>query len=283
MQSRSLSGRHVAVLAADGFEKVELTVPVAALRGAGAVVDIVSLRRGRIRGVNLHEPASRVRVDKILAQARAVDYDALFIPGGFINPDLLRQSSAAREFVREFATSNKPIGTLCHGPWVLASANVVSERTLTSWPGVRDDLVNAGATWLDQSVVNDGNLITSRGPQDLAQFVPALVRHFASAGSVRSVAQKGRTSSPQRNEPPAAVLAAMKWLPRPSLRTAIGLGMLLGGALWATRASGRRAPTKSIATPQRGDGVDLSEASLSEASLSEASRSMGGLCAPTAV
>jgi protease I len=152
----------------------------------------------------------------------------------------------------------------------LASANLVSGRTMTSWPGVRDDLVNAGATWLDEAVVRDRNLITSRGPQDLAQFVPALVQHFASAHSDVSDAQPGRTSSPQRNEPPAAVLKAMKWLPRPSLRTAVGLAMLAGGgAVWAARATRRRRATGRsfvVAPP-----------------VEESSRSMGGLCAPTAI
>jgi protease I len=272
MQSRSLSDRRVAVLVADGFEKVELTVPLTALRAAGAHVEIISLRRGRIRGVNLHEPASRVRVDKTLAQASSADYDALFIPGGFINPDLLRQSAAAREFVRDFDTSSKPIATLCHGPWVLASANLVSGRTMTSWPGVRDDLVNAGATWLDESVVVDRNLMTSRGPQDLAQFAPAIVQHFASAAKNIASAHPSRTSSPQRIEPPAAVLTAMKWLPRPSFRTAIGLAVLAGGgALWAARMNRNRANS----------APDVSRDRSVPAFAGDTSRSMDGLCAPT--
>src|SRR5690242_14669707 len=116
---RTLQDRRVAVLAADGFEKVELSVPVAALRTAGAEVEIVSLRRGRIRGVNLHEPASRVTVDRTIDEVSVDDYDALLIPGGFINPDLLRQSTAVRQFVQAFDGARKPIATLCHGPWVL--------------------------------------------------------------------------------------------------------------------------------------------------------------------
>jgi len=115
---RQLKGRRIAVLAADGFERVELSMPVAALRAEGADVDIVSLRPGRIRGGNLHEPASRVKVDRTLSQASVADYDALLIPGGFINPDLLRQSEVARQFVRDFDASGKPIATLCHGPWL---------------------------------------------------------------------------------------------------------------------------------------------------------------------
>src|SRR5262245_47276941 len=140
---RLLKGRRIAVLAADGFERIELTIPVAALKAAGAVVDIVSLRWGRIRGVNLHEPAGRVRVTRTLAHASAADYDGLFIPGGYISPDLLRQSAAAREFVRAFDRARKPIASFCHGLWVLASAGVISGRTVTSWPGIRDDMIGA--------------------------------------------------------------------------------------------------------------------------------------------
>ena len=240
---RQLKGRRIAVLAADGFEEVELAVPVAALRAEGADVEIVSLRKGRIRGVNLHEPASRVSVDRTLSQANLADYDALLIPGGFINPDLLRQSEPARRFVREFDASGKPIATLCHGPWLLSSAGLTRGRTMTSWPGVRDDLVNAGATWLDRPVVRDGNWLTSRGPQDMVPFVKALVDHFAGRESRRQDASAdagATTSAPQRNAPPALVLGAMKWLPRPSLRTAVMIGA--GLALLAARNHRRQAP-----------------------------------------
>ena len=235
--SRRLQGRRIAVLAADGFEKVELSVPVAALRVAGAHVDIVSLRPGRIRGVNLHEPASRVSVDRTLPEASVADYDALLIPGGFINPDLLRQSEAARSFVREFDASGKPIATLCHGPWLLSSAGLAKGRTMTSWPGVRDDMVNAGATWLDREVVLDRNWLTSRGPQDMMPFVKALTDHFAGGASSRqqSTADASATSAPQRTAPPALVLDAMKWMPRPSLRTLA----MVGAALAFLAASGR--------------------------------------------
>ena len=128
-ERNDLDGRRIAVLVADGFEKVELSVPMKALRLAGAEVDVVSLRRGRIRGVNLHEPAGTVRVNKTVQEADPANYDALFIPGGFISPDLLRQSVEARDFARAFDTSGKPIATLCHGPWVLASAGVLRGRT----------------------------------------------------------------------------------------------------------------------------------------------------------
>src|SRR3954447_7059928 len=133
-----LKGRRIAALAADGFEKVELVIPMKALRAAGAEIDVISLRHGNIRGVNRQEPAIRVHVDKTIAEANPADYDGLLLPGGFINPDLLRQSAEAREFVRAFASTDKPIATLCHGPWVLASAGLLDGRTLTSWPGIRD-------------------------------------------------------------------------------------------------------------------------------------------------
>lgn len=231
MAKRVLKGRRVAVLAADGFEKVELTIPVMTLKLAGAKVDIVSLREGRIRGVNLHEPASRVRVTKTLQQANPEDYDALLVPGGFINPDLLRQSEEARSFVRAFDRAGKPIATLCHGPWVLASAGLLKGRTLTSWPGVRDDVVNAGATWLDEEFVRDGNLGTSRGPQDLQAFIPGIINLFAESKPSGGTSHQHIASSPQRSEPPQLVVGAMKWLPRPSIRTAVLLGA--AGLGWA--------------------------------------------------
>ena len=234
---QQLKGRRIAALAADGFEKVELTVPMYALRLAGAKVDVVSLRHGRIRGVNLHEPASRVGVDKTVEEADPNAYDALLLPGGFINPDLLRQSQRAREFVRAFDSAGKPIASLCHGPWVLASAGLLQGRKLTSWPGVRDDLVNAGATWLDQEVVRDGNLVTSRGPQDLKRFVQEVIKHFAERAPLRrdSATATAGASSPQPNEPPKIVVQAMRWMPRPSFRTTVLIA--LGFALFAPRAT----------------------------------------------
>ena len=223
---RRLKGTRLAALAADGFEKVELMVPLRALKAAGATVDVVSLRRGRIRGVNLHMPASRVRVDKTVGQADPGDYDGLLLPGGFINPDLLRQSAPAREFVRGFAARDKPIATLCHGPWVLASAGLLNGRTLTSWPGIRDDLVNAGATWLDQELVRDGNLTTSRGPQDMAAFVRGMLDAFAKTSPEPATTASRRESDGQREAPIGWAVAALRWSPKLSTAAlaAIGLG-----------------------------------------------------------
>lgn len=227
-RDKPLAGRRIAVLATDGFELVELVVPAAAMRLAGATVDVISIHPGRIRGMNLHEPASTVGVDLTLDQADPAEYDGLLIPGGFVNPDLMRQSAGARAFVRAFGKGGRPIASLCHGPWVLASAGLLEGRRLTSWPGLRDDLVNAGATWLDEPLVRDGNLVTSRGPQDLRPFVAAITRLFA--GADRELerefpSSRATQSAPQPDEPPRLVVDVMRWMPRPSVRTILGLAV----------------------------------------------------------
>jgi len=257
--NQKLKGRNIAALVADGFEKVELVVPMKALRAAGAKVDVISLRRGRIRGVNLHEPASRVHVNKTIAEANPDEYDGLLLPGGFINPDLLRQSAEARAFVRAFDEAGKPMASLCHGPWVLASAGLLHGRTVTSWPGVRDDLVNAGATWLDQQFVRDGNLATSRGPQDLVPFVQGCLDLFAEPMPISRTAQpRASRSAPQANEPPELVLSAMKWLPKPSVRTAVGLGAIAAVFMAARSrgANGRATGTGTYRPQTEGSALD---------------------------
>ncbi|MFC7513546.1 type 1 glutamine amidotransferase domain-containing protein [Herbaspirillum sp. GCM10030257] len=233
--SNALKGRRIAVLAADGFEKIELTAPVAALEAEGAVVDIVSLHSGSIRGVNLHEPASKVRVNKTLRKADPARYDGLLIPGGFISPDLLRQSAEARAFVRAFDQRRKPIATLCHGPWVLASAGLAAGRTMTSWPGIRDDIVNAGATWLDAEVVRDGNLVTSRGPQDIISFMRAMTELFMEQAPIFAGIAQAAHSDPQREAPPELMVQAIRWMPRPSFRTVLGLAALGAGIIAMNR------------------------------------------------
>ena len=230
-----LNGRRIAVLAADGFEKIELTMPVKVLEAKGAEVDIISLRPGSIRGVNLHEPASRVKVSRTLDEADPDDYDALLIPGGFMSPDLLRQSAAARDFVRAFDAARKPIASLCHGPWILASAGLTQGRTMTSWPGVRDDMVNAGAVWLDQAVVKDGNWVTSRGPQDMKPFIKAMTSLFAETAPLTGGMSYSLYSDPQRQSPPALVTTAMRLLPRPSLRTLVGVAVVGAGIMAANK------------------------------------------------
>ena len=232
--AKALNKRRIAVLAADGFEQVELTVPVQALKKAGAAVDIVSLRPGHIRGVQLHAPAGRMSVTTTLGEANPADYDALFVPGGFISPDLLRQSARARQFVRAFDLMKKPIASLCHGPWVLASAGVLPGRTVTSWPGIRDDVVNAGATWLDEPVVHDDHLLTSRGPHDLKPFVQSMLQLFGNKTPDYDVAPpRPRASAPQPSDPPQVEFTATRWLPRRSLRAAVGLGLMAAGVVAA--------------------------------------------------
>ncbi|GEA87770.1 type 1 glutamine amidotransferase domain-containing protein [Cellulomonas cellasea] len=233
---RSLEGRRIAALAADGFEKAELVIPLRALERAGAEVHVVSLHRGRIRGLNLHLPAGRVRVDKTITHADPAEYDGLLLPGGFISPDLLRQSADARAFVRAFAVSGRPVVTLCHGPWVLASAGLLEGRTLTSWPGIRDDVVHAGATWRDQEVVRDGNLTTSRGPQDMAAFLPAMLDAFAETSPRPEPASRGGRSDPQRDSPPRTAVTALRRTPKPSAVAVVVIGLL------AAARHGRRGP-----------------------------------------
>ncbi len=174
-----LAGVRVAVLAVDGVEQVEVTFPMKALRRAGADVRLLSLRPGRIRSLNFLWPGRKLAVDDILLNAQPEEYGALLIPGGFVNPDLLRQSERARQFVRRFAELGRPIAVICHGPQLLCSAGLLSGRRITSWPGIADDLKNAGAEWVDVPLVEDQGWVSSRGPHDLPRFIPAMVELFA--------------------------------------------------------------------------------------------------------
>lgn len=176
---RKLRGLRVAVLAADGFEQVELTRPVRKLERQGAEVKIVSLQPGYIRAMKHMVPGKKVRVDATLKDVKAADFDAVLLPGGLINPDTLRQSALARDFVHDADSLNLPMAIICHAPWLLISAGLVEGRTLTSWPGIRDDVKNAGAQWRDEPLVHDDNWITSRGPHDLPVFERAMVELFS--------------------------------------------------------------------------------------------------------
>jgi protease I len=210
---KKLVGRRVAVLAADGFEYAELALPVKALRAEGADVEVISLRRGKIVGVNVSVPGGRARVDRTIEEASAANYDALFIPGGFISPDLLRQSEAVREFVRAFDRAGRPIAAICHGPWVLASSGVLQGRQVASWPGTRDDVINAGGTWRDEMVVRDANLVTSRGPQDIPGFTAAMIEQFSQPAPHTERALPA-ASSPEPTSPPAFAVASAALLPK---------------------------------------------------------------------
>ena len=175
----TLDGRRVALLAADGFEESELTQPKRALEDAGATVHVVSLKSGEIQGFRHFDKGASVKVDRTLAEADAADYHALVIPGGLFNPDALRASDEAVAFARAFFEAHKPVGAICHGPWVLIDADVVEGRELTSVPNIRKDLENAGARWRDAEVVVDEGLVTSRTPKDLPAFCAKLVEEVA--------------------------------------------------------------------------------------------------------
>ena len=177
-----ITGRRIAVLATDGVEEVELTKPVEALRAAGAEITLVSLKAGQIQAMNEDvNPAGQHKVDLAVAEADASLFDGLVLPGGTTNPDKLRLDENAVGFVKAFVSDGKPIAAICHGPWMLINAGGVAGRTLTSWPSLQTDLRNAGATWVDETVVRDGRLVTSRNPKDLPAFCEAIVALFAEA------------------------------------------------------------------------------------------------------
>lgn len=182
-----LKGRHVAVLVADGVEQVELTGPVDALRDAGAEVTLISLETGKIQGYNHLDKADSFPVGQAVADTKAADYDALMLPGGVANPDKLRLDPRAVELVRDFAEMDKPIAAICHAPWLLVEAGVVKGRQLTSWPSLKTDITNAGGEWVDQEVVVDQKLVTSRKPADLPAFNRQMVKSFASAAAESSL------------------------------------------------------------------------------------------------
>ena len=179
MAEERLQGCKVAVLATDGFEQVELEAPVEALRRAGAEVEVVAPHGGEIQGFNHHDKGRMTRVDRELAQASPDRYDAIVLPGGVINPDQLRLEPKAIDFVRAFAEAGKPIAAICHGPWTLINAKAVMGKRMTSWPSLQTDLRNAGAEWVDQEVVVDHGLVTSRKPDDLPAFCDKMIEEFA--------------------------------------------------------------------------------------------------------
>jgi len=186
--NQQLSGKKIAFLATDGFEQVELTKPWEAIHEAGASVELVSLKSGKIQGVNHDEKADTFDVDKTLDEVSASDYDGLVLPGGVFNPDALRVNEGAVSFVRDFFTQHKPVAAICHGPWTLIEADVVQGRTLTSWPSVKTDLINAGAEWVDEECVCDEGLVTSRNPDDLPAFCDKAIEEFCEGKHEQQVA-----------------------------------------------------------------------------------------------
>jgi protease I len=179
MEQRRLDGKRVAILVADGFEQVEMTEPRKALEQAGAKTFIVSPMDGQVQGWNHFDKGDRFSVDVPLKQANAQEYDALMLPGGVANPDQLRIIPAAVGFVRGFFEAGKPVAAICHAPWMLIEAEAVRSRRVTSWPSLRTDLKNAGASWIDQEVVVDNGVVTSRTPDDIPTFNRKMVEEFA--------------------------------------------------------------------------------------------------------
>lgn len=173
-----LRNKRVAILATDGFEQTELTEPMKALRQAGAAAEVISPHAGQIQGMQHHEKGDPTQVDRTLDQARPDEYDALVLPGGVANPDALRMNPQAVAFVKHFVQAGKPIAAICHGPWTLIEAGAVRGKRLTSWPSLQTDLRNAGAQWVDEQVVVDGLLVTSRKPDDLPAFCKEMVALF---------------------------------------------------------------------------------------------------------
>jgi len=174
-----LQGKRIAFLATDMVEQVELTEPWKAVEEAGGRPELISLEDGEIQGFNHYDKADTFEVDRTVEEASTDEYDGLVLPGGVGNPDTLRTDEKAVAFVREFVESGKPVAVICHGPWTLVEADVVRGRTLTSWPSVQTDIKNAGGHWLDEEVVQDGNLTTSRKPDDLPAFCQTLVEEIA--------------------------------------------------------------------------------------------------------
>ncbi len=177
--ANELEGKRIAFLFTEGVEQVELTEPLDAVRNAGADADLISLEQGKVQMFNHLDKGDTIEAARGVSDVDASDYDGLVIPGGVANPDQLRADEDAVRFVRAFFEQDKPVGIICHGPWVLVEADVARGRTVTSWPSLQTDLRNAGATWVDEEVVVDNGLVTSRKPDDLKAFCAKIVEEFA--------------------------------------------------------------------------------------------------------
>src|SRR2546421_5388746 len=177
--ANELDGKRIAFLFTEGVEQVELTEPLEAVRNAGAEADLISLEKGQVQMFNHLDKGDKIEADHAVSDVDASDYDGLVVPGGVANPDALRMDEDAVAFVRAFFEQDKPTGIICHGPWVLVEADVAKGRTVTSWPSLKTDLRNAGAKWVDEEVVVDNGLVTSRKPDDLPAFCAKLVEEFA--------------------------------------------------------------------------------------------------------
>jgi protease I len=191
-----LQGKRVAFLATDMVEQVELTEPWRAVQDEGGTAELVSLQEGKIQGFDHYDKADTFTVDRTVEEARADDYDALVIPGGVGNPDTMRTDENAVQLVRDFFEQGKPVGAICHGPWMLVEAGVVRDRKVTSWPSLQTDIRNAGGDWVDQEVVVDGGLVTSRKPDDLPAFNEKIVEEFCEGRHEQQAASVNADATP---------------------------------------------------------------------------------------
>src|SRR5579863_8042087 len=197
----SLKGMRIAILATDGFEQSELTEPRKALDAAGADTDVISPKAGKIRGWNHKEWGQDVAVDQPLDEANPDDYDALVLPGGVMNPDSLRMQPKAVAFVKAFFDAGKPVAAICHGPWTVVESGAARSFRMTSWPSLKTDIKNAGGEWVDEAVVVDENLVTSRKPDDLPAFNREMIALF---GQYQAGKREPRTDSRQNRQPGTA-------------------------------------------------------------------------------
>ncbi len=202
MATGKLEGRRVAFLATNGVDEAEFAQPWEAVTGAGARAELISLQEGEIQSISKGEKARTFKVDRLVTDASAGDYDALVLPGGVKNPDTLRMNPAAVEFVRSFMDADKPVGAICHGPWLLVEADCVRGRTLTSYPSLKTDIRNAGGDWVDRTVISDQKLVTSRNPGDLPAFNEALVNTIARNADERSLDRTIEQSFPASDPAP---------------------------------------------------------------------------------
>jgi protease I len=199
---RVLEGKRVAILATDGVEQVELVDVRKALDEAGAETVLISPKADSIQAFSHHEKGSRIPVDMILADAKPTEFAALYLPGGVANPDALRMDKKAVQLVREFMAADKPVAAICHGAWLLVEADAVAGRKLTSWPSLKTDIENAGGEWVDEPVCVDGDLITSRKPEDIPAFTKRILAEFSSQISDREVDRTSEQSFPASDPPP---------------------------------------------------------------------------------
>ena len=197
----SIRGRKIAILAADGFEHSELLKTKEILEDHEAITEIVSLKPGKIKSWKDKNWGEEIEVEAVVSQVEAENYDALMLPGGVINPDILRMNEAAVHFVSQFVEAGKPIAAICHGPWTLVETNILEGRVVTSWPSIKTDLINAGAKWVDQEVVSDQGLVTSRKPADIPAFAKKFIEEISEGIHRRTIgATSPKAEQLHRNE-----------------------------------------------------------------------------------